>query len=122
MLKNHSQYDISTWTLSVFFAVSTIFALLVITTRFRNPKPSGLPSNLLFFASFATLTQYEYVDTMKAALQDNEQARSLIMRDIYQIGKVLDKKYASLRLSYLAIGAGIVISIISFSVQHFGSF
>mgnify|MGYP001817182204 FL=1 len=122
MLKNHSQYDISTWTLSVFFAVSAIFALLVITTRFRNPKPSGLPSNLLFFASFATLTQYEYVDTMKAALQDNEQARSLIMRDIYQIGKVLDKKCASLRLSYLAIGAGIVISIISFSVQHFGSF
>ena len=123
MLKNHSQYDISIWILSVFFAVSAIFALLVTTPRFRNPKPaSGLPINLLFFASFATLTQDEYVDAMKAALQDNEQARSLIMRDIYQIGKVLDKKYASLRLSYLAIGAGIVISIISFSVQHFGSF
>ncbi|MBT8119838.1 MAG: hypothetical protein KJN89_09005 [Gammaproteobacteria bacterium] len=57
MLKNHSQYDIPIWILSVFLAVSAIVAMLVITPRFRNPEPvSGLPSKLLFFVSFATLT------------------------------------------------------------------
>jgi hypothetical protein len=42
------------------------------------------------------------------------------MQDIYQIGKVLDKKYVNLRLSYLSLGAGIIISAISFSTQHLG--
>jgi hypothetical protein len=123
MLKNHIQYDISIWILSVFFTVSAVFALLVITPRFRNPNPVyGLPSNLLFFGSFATMAQDEYVSALKAALQDNEQARTLIMRDIYQIGKVLDKKYVNLRLSYLSLGAGIIISAISLSSQHLSSF
>jgi hypothetical protein len=121
MLKNHSQYDLSIWILSVFFTLSAIFALLVITPRFRKPKPvSGLPNNLLFFGSFATMAQEEYVNALKGALHDNEQARTLIMRDIYQIGKVLDKKYVNLRLSYLSLGAGIIISAISFSILHLG--
>jgi len=121
MLKNHDHYDISIWILSVFFTLSAIFALLVITPRFRNPKPSsGLPTNLLFFGSFATLGQDEFVSTLKGELQNNEQARTLIMRDIYQIGKVLEKKYVNLRLSYLSLGSGIIVSAISFSIQHLG--
>jgi len=56
MLKNHSQYDLSIWMVSVFFTLSASFALLDITPRFRNPKPiSGLPNNLLFFGNFATM-------------------------------------------------------------------
>jgi hypothetical protein len=38
------------------------------------------------------MAQDEYVDALKGTLQDNEQARTLITQDIYQIGKVLDKK------------------------------
>ena len=71
------------------------------TPRFRSPKPSsGLPTNLLFFGCVTTLGQDEFVNTLKGELQNNEQARTLIMQDIYQIGKVLDKKHVNLRLSY----------------------
>lgn len=119
MIENHSQYSIAMWVLSAFFTISAIFALLVITPRFRNPKaPSGAPTNLLFFGSFSVLDQDEYVDALRDSLQNNEQARTLIMRDIYQIGKVLDKKYVNLRLSYLSLGTGIVASAISFSILH----
>ena len=119
VLENHSQYSISMWILSAFFTASAIFALLVITPRFRNSKPpSGAPSNLLFFGSFSVLDQDEYVSALKDSLQNNEQARTLIMGDIYQIGKVLDKKYVSLRLSYLSLGTGIIASAISFSILH----
>ena len=122
MLENHNQYSIAVWVLSAFFTVSAIFALLVITPRFRNPKPaSGNPSNLLFFGSFSTLDQDEYVSALKDSLQNNEQARTLIMRDIYQIGKVLDKKYVNLRLSYTSLGTGIITSAISFSILHLGN-
>lgn len=123
ILKNNNQYDIPIFILSVFFTLSAIFALLVITPRFRNPKlKSGIPTNLLFFGSFATLGQDEFVNSLKDELQNNDQARTLIMRDIYQIGKVLDKKYVNLRLSYMSLGTGIIASAISFSIQHFGSY
>ncbi|MBE9559563.1 MAG: hypothetical protein IMF15_02180 [Proteobacteria bacterium] len=122
VLENHSQYSMAMWILSAFFTISAIFALLVITPRFRNPKPaSGKPSNLLFFGSFSVLDQDEFVNALRDSLQDNEQARTLMMRDIYQIGKVLDKKYVNLRLSYLSLGTGIIASAISFSVLHLSS-
>ena len=44
MLKNHSQYDLSIWILSVFFTLSAIFALLVITPRFGKPKTGLRPA------------------------------------------------------------------------------
>ncbi len=114
-----SQHSISMWVLSAFFTMSAIFALLVITPRFRNTKPtSSTPSNLLFFGSFSALGQDEYVQAMKDGLQNNNQARTLIMRDIYQIGKVLEKKYINLRLSYMSLGIGVAASTITFAIAQ----
>lgn len=117
MLEKDSQYSISMWILSAFFTAAAIFALLVITPRFRNPKPaSGKLSNLLFFGSFSALSQDEYLHALKDSLQNNDQAHTLIINDIYQIGKVLDKKYVNLRLSYMSLGTGIISSAIAFSI------
>jgi hypothetical protein len=93
MLKNHSQYGLSIWILSVFFTLS---------------------------GSFASMALQEHVNALKGPLHDNEQARTLIIRGIYQAGKVLDKKHVNLRPSYLSPAAGIIISAISFSIQHLG--
>ena len=119
VLEKYNMYNAPIWTLSAFFTLSAIFALLVIAPRFRsiNPK-SARPSNLLFFGSFSKLSQDEYIQTMKDNLQNNEQARALIMKDIYQIGIVLDKKYSNLRLSYISLGLGIITSTIVFAVLH----
>lgn len=119
VLEKYNMYNAPIWTLSAFFTLSAIFALLVIAPRFRsiNPK-SARPSNLLFFGSFSILSQDEYIQTMKDNLQNNEQARTLIMKDIYQIGIVLDKKYTNLRLSYISLGLGIITSSIVFAALH----
>ncbi len=117
VLENNNQYDIPIWILSVFFTFSAIFALLVIAPRFRNIKPqANNPSNLLFFGSFSMLKQDDYIQALKDNLQNNEQARTLMMKDIYQIGMVLNKKYRNLRLSYISLGTGIVVSATSFAV------
>ena len=121
--ESQSQYAIPLWILSAFFTMAAIFALLVITPRFRNPKPElGRPSNLLFFGSFSVMPQDEYVDALKDKLQNNEQARTLIMKDIYQIGMVLDKKYNNLRLSYFSLGVGIIVSAIAFGIMQLNIF
>lgn len=119
-LEKYNMYDTPFWILSAFFTVSAIFALLVITPRFRSINPKAdRPDNLLFFGSFAAMPQSEYVDSLKDSLQNNEQARTMIMHDIYQIGMVLDKKYSNLRLSYISLGIGIVASAIMFTTLHF---
>lgn len=117
MLENYNQYNTPIWILSAFFTFAAIFSLLVIAPRFRNLKSdTKLPANLLFFGSFSSMTQDEYIHTLKDNLQNNEQARNLIMKDIYQIGKVLDKKYRNLKLSYISLGIGIVASAISLTL------
>jgi len=117
--ENQSDYLVPLSILSAFFTLAAIFALLVISPRFRDPRPElGRPSNLLFFGSFSVLKQEEYIDALNDNLQNNEQARKLIMKDIYQIGAVLGKKYANLRLSYLSLGIGIVSSTIAFSLMQ----
>ena len=117
LFESHGQYAIPIWVLSAFFTLSAVFALLVIAPRFRSQNPSSGPtSNLLFFGSFTSMQQDEFIDTLKENLQTNDQARTLMMKDIYQIGKVLNKKYRNLRLSYIFIGIGVIATAFSFSL------
>jgi len=118
LFEKNTMDDTPIWILSAFFTLSALFALLVIAPRFRSINPKTRPSNLLFFGSFAVMKQDEYIDTLKNNLQNNEQARTLIMKDIYQIGKVLDKKYTNLKFSYLCLGMGIVSSTIAFTLSN----
>lgn len=117
LYESHGQYAVPIWVLSSFFTLSAIFALLVIAPRFRSQNPSSGPaSNILFFGSFTSMQQDEFIHTLKDNLQTNEQAQTLMMKDIYQIGKVLNKKYRNLRLSYIFIGIGVIATALSFSL------
>ena len=116
MFDSNSQYFIPVWILSVFFSLSALFALLVITPRFHSRKKANAPlKNLLFFGSFCSLGQDDFIDVLKDNLQTNDQARTLMIKDIYQIGKIVNKKYINLRLSYTFVGIGIIFTAIFFS-------
>lgn len=119
LLEKHNGYNASIWTLTAFFTLAAIFALLVIAPRFRSKtSKTNAPGNLLFFGSFSILSQDEYIQTLKENLQNNDQARTLLIKDIYQIGQVLNNKYSNLRRSYLSLGMGILISGIAFVTLH----
>ena len=118
ILEKHNGYNASIWTLTAFFTLAAIFALLVIAPRFRSKTKTNKPGNLLFFGSFSVLDQDEYIRTLKENLQNNEQARTLLIKDIYQIGQVLNNKYSNLRRSYLSLGLGILTSVIVFATLH----
>jgi hypothetical protein len=118
ILKNNMQCALPIWLLTIAYSISAIFALMVITPRFREKRvsPDSKPGNLLFFGSFARLSQDDYINMLNSKLQTNHQAREMLMKDIYQIGKVLQKKYTNLRLSYFPLALGIVASLIAFGV------
>jgi hypothetical protein len=41
------------------------------------------------------------------------------MKDIYQIGQVLNKKYQNLRRSYICLAGGIVAALIALTINSF---
>ncbi|MGB5397530.1 MAG: Pycsar system effector family protein [Gammaproteobacteria bacterium] len=118
ILKTNENLSVPIWVLTIGYTIAAIFALLVIAPRFRDKKVSKgtPPANLMFFGSFSRLTQDQYLEQMTANLATNADAREMMIKDIYQIGQVLQKKYRNLRLSYTCLAGGIVASMIAFSV------
>ena len=68
-------------------------------------------ANLLFFGSFVNLDLDQYEWGVKEMLKDKPYYISNMIRDTYFLGKVLDKKYKFLRLSYDIFMVGLVLSI-----------
>jgi len=69
-------------------------------------------SNPLFFGLFTQFSETEFLEYLKRVLTSNEAARDLLMKDIYQLGQVLRRKYRLLRLAYLFAMSGVVIPVL----------
>lgn len=66
--------------------------------------------NPFYFGMFTQLDQDSYVEYMLDNLQQDEQARRMLLVDIYQIGRVLQRKYRLLRLSYSFLACSAIAS------------
>jgi hypothetical protein len=74
--------------------------------------------NLLFFGSFASLDEDDYVATMIATLRDEEESYRVMARDMHQNGRVLArKKYRMLGFAYRIFLAGMTASLIAFIAE-----
>lgn len=105
--------------LAGFALLAAILAVLAVLPAVRPPR--GSPVNLLFFGSFAALDQDEYVDRLIAGLADEDDIYRAMARDIYQNGRVLQrKKYRFLALAYRAFLIGMVATVLVFLVRHVG--
>jgi len=104
---------LSALSLTVFF--SFFLAILVVLPRIQGKgefkKPEDMP-NPLFFGFFATFSEKEYTDYMVNTLTNNNAAREMMIKDMYQIGSVLKKKYELLRMSYMALAIGALLSVV----------
>ncbi|NEX14789.1 MAG: phosphohydrolase [Prosthecochloris sp.] len=76
------------------------------TEDIRNKK-----ANLLFFGSFVNLDLDSYEWGVGEMLKDKPYYIKNMIRDTYFLGKVLDRKYKFLRLSYDIFMVGLVLSI-----------
>ncbi len=70
--------------------------------------------NVMFFGSFVQMELEEYEEALDSVLHDGQLLYGNMARDLYFLGKVLDKKYRYLTLSYNIFMAGLVVSIVSF--------
>lgn len=68
-------------------------------------------ANLLFFGSFVNLNLDQYEWGVKEMLKDKPYYVANMIRDTYYLGKVLDKKYKYLKISYDIFMVGLILSI-----------
>ncbi len=103
---------------------SMISAVLSARPKVTMLNPSGTPleeakKNIVFFGNFVHLSQEEYENAMDAMLRDSELMYGNMTRDLYHLGKVLDKKYRLLTLSYNIFMVGFVSTMLAFLVAFY---
>ncbi len=100
--------------------LTIIFAILstkpnVTKTRFTAKDIADRKVNLLFFGNFNRMLFNDYHEAMKDLIQDRNYIYDSMVKDLYYLGKVLDRKYKLLSTTYTIFMAGIVISVLSFA-------
>ncbi len=72
--------------------------------------------NLLFFGNFQQMMFDDYHNAMRDLIKDRDYIYDSMVKDLYYLGKVLDRKYKLLSITYKIFMAGIIISVLSFGV------
>lgn len=72
--------------------------------------------NLLFFGNFYKMPMEEYLWAMKEMMNDRQYLYDTMIKDLYYLGIVLNRKYKLLRLTYTVFTIGIIVSVVAFVV------
>ncbi|MBK7477246.1 MAG: hypothetical protein IPI11_15060 [Haliscomenobacter sp.] len=103
---------------------SLIFAVLSarpkVTSLNRGQKdPKEVRKNLVFFGNFVSLDLEAYEEGMDDLFRNTDLLYGNMTRDLYHLGKVLDKKYRYLTISYNLFMVGFVATVLTFLVVLF---
>lgn len=78
-----------------------------------------IKKNVFFFGNFVTLPLEDYEEAIDAVFRDGELLYGNMVRDLYYLGLVLDKKYKYLTLSYNIFIAGFIATVVFFMLALF---
>ena len=76
--------------------------------------------NLLFFGNFHSVSVDDYTAAMKEMIKDKDYLYESMIKDLYNLGVVLNRKYRLLRTTYTVFTVGILVSVISFYLAFKG--
>ncbi|MFY0602922.1 MAG: HD domain-containing protein [Flavobacteriaceae bacterium] len=118
-----NQYMIIPTVIFVLFTVTSMI-LSVLATRpnvtsgkFTKEDVKNKKVNLLFFGNFHKMSLEDFEWAMGEMMEDRDYLYSSMKKDLYFLGKVLDKKYKILRTTYTVFIIGIVVSVLAFAVS-----
>lgn len=112
------------WPTVIFVAFTVVSIVLsIIATRpnvtsgkFTKEDVANKKVNLLFFGNFHKMSLNDFEWAMGKMMQDRDYLYSSMKKDLYFLGKVLDRKYKILRLTYAVFMIGIIVSVITFGI------
>ncbi len=104
----------------LFTVISMILSVLatrpnVTSGKFSKEDVANKKVNLLFFGNFHKMSLPDFEWAMGEMMKDRDYLYSSMKKDLYFLGKVLDRKYKILRMTYTVFIAGIIISVLAFA-------
>lgn len=101
--------------------ITIIFAILSTRPKvtkgvFTKKDIDDRNTNLLFFGNFYKMPLKDYQWAMNEMMKDREYLYNSLIKDLYFLGVVLEKKYRLLRIAYNIFMIGIVLSVIAFII------
>lgn len=118
-----NEYLIVPTIIFVAFTVASIILSILATRpnvtsgKFTKEDVANKKVNLLFFGNFHKMKLDEFEWAMGEMMQDRDYLYSSMKKDLYFLGKVLDKKYKILRLTYTVFMVGIIVSVTAFAIS-----
>ena len=96
-------------------------ALAALAVMPATKTPTGEDPNLLFFGAFSQIPEEEFKTALlKESLGTQEEVYRTMMRDIYQMGSLLErKKYRYLGLAYRIFLAGLSVTLVTYVWEVF---
>lgn len=118
---DNNNYLIIPTAIFILFSATTMI-LAVIATRpnitrgeFTKEDVENQRVNLTFFGNFHKMELKEFEWAVEELLKDRDYVYKSLTKDLYFLGKVLDRKYRILRITYTIFVAGTIISLIAFA-------
>jgi hypothetical protein len=103
---------------SVLCIITAVMVVAPLTLPKKRPPFDSKNFNPLFFMHFTAYSPEEYYSRMKQIMGTKEGVQESMIRDIYQIGKVLStRKYPFLKISSAIFIGGLILSLMLFSIQ-----
>lgn len=113
-----------TWPTVIFLFFCVVSMVLsIIATRpnvtsgeFTMEDVKNQKVNLSFFGNFHKMKLDEYEWAIREMVKDKDYIYRALTKDLYFLGKVLERKYRLLRITYTVFMFGIIVSLISFAI------
>lgn len=98
----------------VFATISTIPKVTSHPTTRKDVEDRNV--NLLFFGNFHMMELEDYMWGMEEMVKDPDFLYGSMVKDLYFLGKVLNKKYTYLRYTYIVFMTGMIASVLAFVI------
>ncbi len=113
------QYVVPVFVLLFASLISVVFAIMsarpeVTSKQLNMEKFQRKQSSYLFFGNFVNMELPKFIKRLTYYRSNLPQLYDDMSIDIYHLGKVLDKKYKLLRISYNIFMAGLILSVLTF--------
>jgi hypothetical protein len=118
-LDAHQEYLVPAILFLLTSLITVVFAILVTMPNithgtFTKEDIRTKKANLMFFGNYHSMSQEDYEWGITSMMRDPEFLYGGMIRDNYNLGVLLEKKYRKLRIAYGVFMFGFVISVLAF--------
>lgn len=109
----------------IVFSVASIIGSILATRpnvsngEFTREQVKNKDVNVLFFGNFHRMPYEQFEWAMNEIIEDQSFVYESLMKDLYNLGVVLDRKYRILRVTYTIFMVGMILSVLSFVVTFY---